>query len=225
MRVNTYGCPCAGGQSRDSRAIVARSGTDAHGRVVRAPYVRPRRALDEARAADGRARDHLAAALDELLPGAPLMRTVGARLLTRAVAKSDGANVVAIARELGSEANALSTRIYRAGGASIRELRREMIVTRLAAIVEDPGLPWPLVAELLGVPRAQTLLDLIRSGTNLPAGLWRERIRFAAQLEQFRRFLRANAAAWSRLPRPGARAVERRAGHGVELASVVRPAP
>ena len=189
----------------DSRGEVARSGTDAHGRVVRARYVRPRRALHDARAADGLARDHLAAAIDELLPHAPLMRSVGARLLTRAIARSDGSTCVAIAHELGSGANALSTRIYRAGGASIRQLRREMIVTRLAAILEDPGLPWPLVAEVLGVPRTGTLLDLVRNGTNLPAGLWRERIRFASQLEQFRHFLRANADAWSRLPLPGAR--------------------
>ena len=191
----------------DSRGEVARSGTDAHGRVVRARYVRPRRALHDARAADGLARDHLAAAIDELLPHAPLMRSVGARLLTRAIARSDGANVVAIARELGSGANALSTRIYRAGGASIRQLRREMIVTRLAAIVEEPGLPWPLVAELLGVPRTGTLLDLVRNGTNLPVGLWRERIRFASQLEHFRRFLTANAVAWATLPLPGARVI------------------
>jgi hypothetical protein len=185
---------------RDSRSIEPRAGG-----VVRARYVRPRRALHDARAADGLARDHLAAAIDELLPHAPLMRSIGARLLTRAIARSDGSTVVAIAAAVRMPMNALSTRIYRAGGASIRQLRREMIVTRLAAMVEDPRLPWPLLAEVLGVPRTGTLLDLVRNGTNLPVGLWRERIRFASQLEQFRRFLTANAGAWATLPLPGAR--------------------
>jgi hypothetical protein len=171
---------------------------------VSALHVRSRCALEAARAADRRARDRLAAAIDELLPSAPLMRTIGARLLTRAVARSDGSTVAAIAGELQLNAQTLTSWIRRAGGASIRQFRSELIVVRLAALLEEPGLPWPLLAELLGIPRTHSLLELVHSCTNLPAGLWRERIRAEWQLERFRRFLRANAAAWSRLPAPHA---------------------
>jgi hypothetical protein len=165
----------------------------------------PRCALDAARAADLRARDRMAAAIDEHLARAPLMRAIAARLLTRAISRSDASTVVAIAADVRMRRTTLDVRIQRAGGASIRRLRREMIVVRVAAIVETSRLPWPVIAELLGTPRAHTLLHLVVGITNLPPSLWRERIRVDAQLEYFRRFLTANAAAWSQLAQPGAR--------------------
>lgn len=172
------------------------------GRVASAPHVRPRCPLEAARAADRRACDQLAAALDELLSHAPLVRTIGSRLLTREISRSADSTAVSIAGELGMNVRTLNSRIERAGGASIRQLRRELIVARLAALVEDPALPWSVITELLGVPRTHTILGLVDSGTNLPAPLWRERIRAEWQLERCRRFLAANAAAWSRLPPP-----------------------
>ena len=111
-----------------------------------APHVPPSRALEAACAADRRACDRLAAALDQLLPHAALLRTIGVRLLTRPISRSEGSTVVAIARELNVRVHTLTPRIYRAAGASIQRLRREMIVVRLAAIAEAPGLCWPLVA-------------------------------------------------------------------------------
>lgn len=171
---------------------------------ARVPYATgaSRRALEAARAADRRARDRLAAALDELLPHAPLMRTVGARLLTREVARSEGSTVAAIAAELRLPVQTLDSLIRRAGGASIRQFRRELIVARLAALVEGPGLTWSVITELLGIPRTHSLLDLVRGSTNLPAPLWRARIHAEWQLERFRRFIASNASAWSRLPPP-----------------------
>jgi hypothetical protein len=163
------------------------------GRVVSAPYAGPCRTLEAAHAADRRAGDRLAAALDEPQPGAPLMCTVGARLLTRAVANSDHSTAIAIASELQLKVQTLTSWIQRAGGVSIRQFRRERIVARLAAIAEEPGVPWPIAAEILGAPRTHTVLSIVRSTTNLPAGLWRARIRAESQLQHFRSFLRSNA--------------------------------
>ena len=98
--------------------------------------------------------------------------------------------MVAIAASVGMPVKTLTSRIQRAGGASIRQFRRQIILVRLAAIVEDPGVPWSQLAELLGVPRTHTLITLVRSCTNLPAGLWRERIRGEWQFQRFRAFLR-----------------------------------
>jgi hypothetical protein len=164
----------------------------------------PRHARLAAIQADRRAGDRIAVAMDELLIDARLMRRVGARLLTRGVSRSAGSTCVAIAHELGSGANALSTRIYRAGGASIRCFRREIILARLAAIVEQPRIPWPIAAEVLGAPRTQTLLGLVRQQTGMSPGLWRESASGAAQLTLFRSFLVMNAVAWSAVVPPGA---------------------
>jgi hypothetical protein len=105
------------------------------------------------------------------------MRTAGARLLTRAVARSDRSTAIAIASQLQLKVQTLTSWIQRSGGASIRQIRRELIVARLAALVEDPALSWPVITRLLGIPRTHSLLDLVHRWTNLPASLWREPVR------------------------------------------------
>jgi hypothetical protein len=153
--------------------------------------------LAAARTADVRMRDRIAVALDELLGDANLMRAIGARLLSRPVSRGAGSTVIAIARELHTHPVTLSRRVFRAGGASIRFFRREMIIVRVAAIVAPSGVPWPVAAEILGTPRTQQLLGLIRMHTGLAPGLWRDRSDPEKQFIRFRKFLTANARPWS----------------------------
>lgn len=112
---------------------------------VHATRAAPRRvatALTAARAADALARDRIAIAMDELLAAAPVMRTIGTRLLMRPVSRGARCTAEAIARELRIPERTLGSRIYRAGGASIRRFRGEIILTRLAAIVEPEHVAW-----------------------------------------------------------------------------------
>jgi hypothetical protein len=162
----------------------------------------PRAELVEARAADIRARDRIAVAIDELLPGAPLMRMIGARLLVRPLSRSSSSTAVAIAREFHVNNRTLRSRIQRAGGSSIKLFRQEIIMARLAAIVECSRIAWPFAAEILGAPRTHQLLGIVRRRGNLPPGLWRKRVTADAQLQRLQLFLAANAAAWSELPPP-----------------------
>ncbi|MFI5244616.1 MAG: hypothetical protein ACHQQR_05270 [Gemmatimonadales bacterium] len=164
----------------------------------------PRREFLDAHAADVRARDRIAQTLDTLLAEAPLMRFVGARLLTRSLARSAHSTATAIASEIHVPRGTLQSQILRSGGASIKRFRQELVLARLAAIVERSRLPWPIAAEILGAPRTERLLGIVRANSKLPPGLWRQRVTWEVQLRKLQHFLNANARAWSTLPNPQA---------------------
>jgi AraC-like DNA-binding protein len=167
-----------------------------------APVRDARRDVLEAREADSRARDRIARAIDQLLAEAPFMRFVGARLLTRPLARSSRSTAQAIAAELRLHRSTLQRRIRSTGGESLKRFRDELFLVRLAGIMEHSRIPWPCAAEVLGAPRAEPLFAIIRSRAELPPGLWRQRVTANAQLFAFMRFLAANAPAWATLPAP-----------------------
>jgi AraC-like DNA-binding protein len=164
-----------------------------------------RRDILDGREADTRARDRIAHNIDAQLAAAPLMRVVGARLLTRSLARSARSTESAIAVELHYRRTTLRSLIHRAGGASIHRFRDELALARLAAIVEHSRIAWPFAAEILGAPRTGTLLAMVLRRTGLPGGLWRKRATAHSQMQAFIQFLISNAEAWAALPLPAPR--------------------
>jgi hypothetical protein len=153
-----------------------------------------------ARAADVRARDAIAGVLDECLVSAPMIRTIGAKLLTRSLACGVGTGSSVIAGELQMSVGALTMMITRAGGASIAALRREMILVRLAAMFEDRVLPWRTALDVLGAPDIDAPVRIIQRETDLSPGVWRRGITFDRQFARFRNFVIQNAGPWARIP-------------------------
>jgi len=147
-------------------------------------------------AADAEARDVIAALLDRHLAGVPTVRRISARILTRSPAREGGNTTAKLAAALDLPKYALTSGIQRAGGASMLELRDEIVLVRLAYVFGRCDATWPLAAEVIGVPYQPLLKRTISRRRHVAPGRWKIRVRPAIEATHFQAFLKTNAPAW-----------------------------
>lgn len=155
--------------------------------------------LERARSADARARDMIAIALDRHLANATLIRHAATKFLTSPMTRAfTSADTIAKGPGWDGDERGLGRAIATAGGISLRALRREMLLVRLAAIFEQDDATWAIAAEVLGVFEEETLRrNVSRLKGDAPA--WRARAHLAIQFNDFEAILTKNAPAWARV--------------------------
>lgn len=162
--------------------------------------------LERAKAADAKARDMIAISLDRHLSNANLVRNVAARMLTRHIAKAGGSLGATIAAEMHWSPDALRRAVAREGAAPLGELRRRMILVRIAAMFQEPssehdsGMTWGAASEALGCSSREAFLVLVARTTGSTPRAWRETASLARAFADFEAFLSENSPRWAKVP-------------------------
>jgi AraC-like DNA-binding protein len=162
--------------------------------------------IERAKAADAKARDMIAIALDRHLSNANLVRSVASRMLTRPIAKAGGSLGATIAAEMHWSPDALRRAVAREGAAPLGELRRRMILVRIAAIFQEPAsehdsaMTWGAAADALGCSSREAFLVLVARTTGSTPRHWRETASLARAFAEFDSFLAQNSSKWAKVP-------------------------
>lgn len=151
---------------------------------------------ERARNSDAEARDAIARLLDSHLACVPQIRTISARLLTRSLARDERHTAAQLAANVHLPGYALTSSIQRRGGASMKALRDEIMLTRLAYCFRDRRVTWIVVSEVVGVPHLNLLRRIVRKRRRLAPSRWRLSVTSASQLNALDSFLVANAPRW-----------------------------
>lgn len=151
---------------------------------------------ERARNSDAEARDAIARLLDSHLACVPQIRTISARLLTRSLARDERHTAAQLAANVHLPGYALTSSIQRRGGASMKALRDEIMLTRLAYCFRDRRVTWIVVSEVVGVPHLNLLRRIVRKRRRLAPSRWRLSVTSAAQLNALDSFLVFNAPKW-----------------------------